>query len=117
MANKARVFLMALFGCAALSCYSPDLMTQIYKCDRGKCPEDFFCNDNKYCTQAVPSCAIGGIQLEETIAVCVGASNAADPLTICANGATTAKCDMMMVQKPLCTGMGLELTYCNYCCK
>lgn len=118
MSTRARSYLLALTGLFALSCYSPDLTTQIYQCDRGRCPEDFYCIDNKYCTQVVPHCTLGGIEIREGVAVCVGAK-AVDGGTpsICAAGYTTATCDTKMVQKTLCAGTGLESTNCTYCCK
>lgn len=117
MTTRARNTLFALASLLTLSCYSPDLTTQIYKCDRGRCPEDFYCIDNKYCTQVVPHCAIGGIELDDGVAVCVGTKTEGSTNIICASGFTTASCDMKMVQKGLCTGNGLESTYCSYCCK
>jgi hypothetical protein len=117
MKTRAPNFLLALFSLGALSCYSPDLTTQIYQCDRGRCPEDFYCIDTKYCTQVVPNCQMGGIELREGVAVCVGAKTPGDANTICAMGFSTATCDTMMVQTTLCTGPGLEATNCAYCCK
>jgi hypothetical protein len=115
MSKRARSWLFWLGSLACLSCYSPDLTTQIYKCDRGRCPEDFYCIDGKYCTQPVMSCASGGIQIKPGVAVCVGTPTGST--AICADGATTATCDAMMVSKTLCSGVGLESSYCAYCCK
>ena len=109
--------LLALCAGAFMSCYLPDLTTQIYKCDRGKCPEGFYCIDNVYCTQQVPACSVGGIELGPDVAVCIGAKNPADPKTICASGTTTASCDQMMVSQDLCKGAGASISHCAYCCK
>jgi len=131
MKTRARNYLLLLFSVGALSCFSPDLTTQIYQCDRGRCPEDFYCIDTKYCTQVVPHCQVGGIQISEAVAVCVGAKTAGDANTICSMGYSTATCDMTMQKGTLCssmsassdmgmsmsTGPSLDATNCAYCCK
>ena len=113
--SNLRQHLLALFSLASLSvisCYSPDLTTQIYKCDRGKCPEGFYCTDGFYCTQDAPHCPMGGIVVSDTVNVCVGAPNINDPTTICTSGAS--KCDATTMT-PLCAG--IDKDSCTYCCK
>lgn len=104
---------LALAMGGLLSCYRPDLSQQVFRCDRGKCPEGLFCNDNVHCTEQVPECAIGGIVVASNAVACIGAANPMDPKTICAGGATAAKCDSQMLTKELCSGIPL----CAYCCK
>lgn len=110
--------LASLAACFALSlsasCYSPDLTHEVYKCDRGKCPDGLYCNDNVYCTQQVPECAVAGIEMSSGTAICIGMSSGQDMgmSSICAGNATTANCDMSQIKTSLCT----NIMNCAFCC-
>jgi hypothetical protein len=107
-----------------ISCYSPDLAKQVYRCDYGKCPQGLSCYDGVYCTQRLPQCTVGGIESSPGVAACIGSTKDG----VCTGGATTAKCDSMGVTKELCTGLipptqGADLggimmpsSVCAYCC-
>jgi hypothetical protein len=92
-----------------LSCYAPDLSTQIYKCYDGKCPEGLFCIDNVYCTEQVSECAISGIEVGAGMAACIG--KAPNTMDNCGGSATTMNCQKMAT--PLCDG----IDNCAYCCE
>ncbi|HNN97766.1 MAG TPA: hypothetical protein PKI03_36125 [Pseudomonadota bacterium] len=104
---------LSLVLMAATSCYTPDLTKEIYLCDRGKCPEDFYCIDNKYCTKKLDECVVGGVQISDTVTACVGRADVNNANSACAGGASVSKCDMQMFEKNLCTGINI----CSYCCR
>ncbi len=116
MKGNHRLFYAAVFIAASLnaSCYAPDYTRVVYRCDRGKCPEDFYCVSDNYCTQKVEICAIGGVQIGDTAAVCIGRANSMDPMSaICAMGAASSKCDMQTLSGDLCK----NVSNCSYCCR
>lgn len=112
-----KILLRSLWLCSALvgigSCYAPDYTHVIYKCDRGKCPEDYYCISDNYCTKKVDTCSLGGVQVSDTAAACIGRTNSNDANSACSGGATPAKCDAQMVSRELCK----DITACTFCCK
>jgi hypothetical protein len=106
-------FSCVIYLSAGPACYAPDYTQVIYKCDRGKCPEDYYCISDGYCTKKVDTCAVGGVQISDTATVCIGRSNPADPNTICAAGTTSGKCDAQTTSRELCKNVG----NCSYCCR
>lgn len=113
-ARRQLPWIVALAACFALSCYSPDLTKQVYKCDRGKCPDGLYCNDNVYCTQPLAECVVGGIEMMPGIALCIGmgAVSGSSNMSICGAGAATNNCDMSQIKPALCT----NIMNCAYCC-
>ena len=103
---------MAAIACTC-SCYAPDFTQVIYKCDRGKCPEDYYCISDNYCTKKIETCALGGVQVSDTAAACIGRSSPNDANSACSGGATPAKCDAQMVSRELCK----DINACTFCCK
>lgn len=110
---KSVSFALSLLLGSLAACYAPDLSKQVYQCDRGKCPEDYYCIDNKFCTKKLDDCAVGGVQISDTITACVGRTDMNNPNSACAGMATTSKCDMQTFEKVLCTG----ISTCSYCCR
>ena len=112
MMKKISVALLLVIS-GVFSCYTPDLTKEIYLCDRGKCPEDFYCIDNKYCTKKLDDCVVGGVQITDAVTACVGRTDMNNPNSACAGTAAVSKCDMQSFEKVLCNG----ISTCSYCCR
>ena len=113
MMKRFRAVVLCLVAGTAVQCYTPDLSTQVYKCDRGKCPEDFYCIDTVYCTQRLEECGVGGVRVSPEATVCIGRSDPNNPATICSGSASAMKCTTAGISGTLCTGV----KDCAYCCK
>lgn len=106
--------LAGLLGVSLVCCYTPDLDHHVYKCDRGKCPDGLYCADNLYCGKPIEECAILGIKINETTALCLSRTS---PTTDQCNAALTSRmtCTQLGVTPELCTGLpGAD---CAYCCR
>lgn len=112
--QRLRSFVVSGAACFAISCYSPDLTQQVYKCDRGKCPEGLYCNDSAYCTQQLSQCLVGGIEMMPGIALCIGMGTVpgSSTMSICGASAASTNCDMSLIKPELCA----NLTNCAFCC-
>lgn len=113
MKTGQSVFLICTVLSLIQGCYAPDYTQVVFKCDRGKCPEDYFCVSDNYCTKKVDVCAVGGVQISDVAAVCVGRTNPNDPNSICASAASSGKCDAQTVSRDLCK----DVSNCSYCCR
>lgn len=113
MKSSLFLSLTLLHVAMAAGCYAPDYTQVIYKCDRGKCPEDYYCISDNYCTKKVDACAVGGVQVSDTATVCIGRSNPSDANSICAAGTTSSKCDAAITSRELCK----NVSNCSYCCR
>ena len=106
--------LSGLLGIFLVCCYAPDLDHHVYKCDRGKCPDGLYCADNLFCGKPIDECAVLGIKLNDTTALCLSRVNSTSDQC---NGALTSRmsCTQQGVTADLC--MGLQGADCAYCCR
>jgi hypothetical protein len=113
MLQRSHPWLLGAFASGLLSCYSPDLATQVYRCDRGKCPEGLYCNDGSYCSTTPTPCRGFGIELASGIALCLGAG---DQKQVCAISASNDKCTTLSFDHNLCPRPDALTTGCLFCC-